>query len=277
MSLLITRITPRLLAVTTAAAALAAFVLISASPSPAAQKAKPKPTVVLVHGAFTDASSWTGVIKRLQRAGYAVRAPANPLRSLTGDSAYLASVLEDVDGPIVLAGHSYGGSVISNTAAQDPDVKALVYVSAFIPEVGESALALTGKFAGSELPPALHAVPYPDPADPEAADLYVVPEAFRSVFTGPTIGQRRALALAAAQRPFGTHAVGEPAQAAAWKTIPSWSLYGTRDKIIPPATHRFMSERAGARTTTINTSHATPLTMPSAVADVIERAVSATD
>ena len=186
--------------------------------APAVASAKVKPTVVLVPGAFTDASSWTGVIARLERAGYPVLAPADPLRSLSGDSTYIASVLASVKGPIVLVGHSYAGMVITNAAAGDPNVKALVYISAYIPAVGDSAVKLTGQFPGSKLTSALKQVPYADGTS-RGTDLYINPTSYRQVFLGPTVTAGLASILAAEQRPLTYAAATQPSAKAAWKTI----------------------------------------------------------
>jgi pimeloyl-ACP methyl ester carboxylesterase len=235
--------------------------------------ARVKPTVVLVHGAFTDASSWTGVIKRLQHAGYAVLAPADPLRSVTGDARYIASVLASVKGPIVLVGHSYAGLVITNAAAGNPNVKALVYVSAYIPAVGESAVKLTGRFPGSELTSALQEVPFNDGTS-KGVDLYIKSSRYRQVFLGPTVSPALAAVLAAEQRPLTYAAATQPSEKAAWKTIPSWDLISLQDQIIPPAAQLFMAHRAHAHIVKINSPHASPIVHPAAVAALIMQAAA---
>jgi pimeloyl-ACP methyl ester carboxylesterase len=232
-----------------------------------------KPTVVLVHGAFTDASSWTGVIERLQRAGYTVLAPADPLRSVTGDGTYIASVLASIKGPIVVVGHSYAGMVITNAAAGNPHVKALVYVSAYIPAVGESAVKLTGQFPGSELTSALQQVPFED-GGTKGVDLYLKPASYRQVFLGSTVSPARAAVLAAEQRPLTYAAATQPSQKAAWKTIPSWDLISMQDQIIPPAAQVFMAHRAHAHVVEVNSSHASPIVHPAAVAALIMQAAA---
>ncbi|MFF0726153.1 alpha/beta fold hydrolase [Streptomyces sp. NPDC004134] len=230
-----------------------------------------QPTVVLVHGAFADGSSWNGVVDKLKRAGHPVLAPANPLRGLRSDAAYLRDVLDGVEGPVVLAGHSYGGSVISEAAAGDDKVKALVYVAAFLPDEGESAAELSGKFPGSTLGETLKEVPTALPGGAAVTDLYIDQDKFHGQFAAdvPPATARR---MAATQRPITSAALGEGAGAAAWRTVPSWALLTTEDKNIPVAAQRFMAERAEARTVTLDASHAVTVSRPDAVADLIEEA-----
>ncbi|MFE0629309.1 alpha/beta fold hydrolase [Streptomyces sp. NPDC058864] len=243
-----------------------------------------KPTVVLVHGAFADSSSWNGVITHLRQAGYPVVAAANPLRSLAGDAAYVASVVRGVEGPVVLAGHSYGGAVISEAAAGETNVKALVYVAAFIPDKGESAMELSDKYPGSTLGPNLDALPFPLTDDTAAfplsdggtgTDLYIKTESFHDQFAADVPHDVTDL-MAATQRPIAAAALEEAATAAAWQAIPTWSLVATADRNIPPAAQRFMSERAGARTVEIDASHAVSVSRPEAVARLIQEAAEST-
>ncbi|MFF0450868.1 alpha/beta fold hydrolase [Streptomyces sp. NPDC004609] len=265
-------------AVLAAAAGVAAIALTAAAPANAAKGAHQpvkKPTVVLVHGAFVDASSWNPVIKRLQHDGYPVVAAANPLRGLANDSAYLRSLLDSIKGPIVLAGHSYGGSVISQAAAGDPDVKALVYIAAFAPDKGESATELNEKFPGAELGSALNAVPFPLPGGDTGTDLYVKADKFHHVFASDVPTSLTDLA-AAGQRPVAASVFGDESTEAAWKTIPSWTLITTQDKAIVPAEQRFMAQRAHAHTVEVKSSHAVTLSHPGAVSRLIERAAATT-
>ncbi|WP_406274064.1 alpha/beta hydrolase [Actinacidiphila glaucinigra] len=249
----------------------------------ATRPAPHKPTIVLVHGAFADSSSWNGVIPHLREAGYPVIAAANPLRGLAGDAAYVASVVKGVEGPVVLAGHSYGGAVISEAAAGEAKVKALVYVAAFIPDKGESALELSNKYPGSTLGPNLDALPFPltdEAASPltdtgTGTDLYIKTEAFHDQFAADVPHTVTDL-MAATQRPIAAAALEEPATADAWRAIPSWSLVATADRNIPPAAQRFMSERAQARTEEIDASHAVSVSRPEAVARLILRAAEST-
>ncbi|MGV9350557.1 alpha/beta fold hydrolase [Streptomyces spiralis] len=228
-----------------------------------------KTTVVLVHGAFADASSWNRVIEQLQHEGFPVMAPANPLRGLAFDADYLSDFLDSVDGPIVLVGHSYGGAVISQAAADNPKVKALVYIAAFTPEAGESALELSGKFPGSTLGPNLASV-----STGTETDLYIKADKFHDQFAADVPTPVTDL-MAATQRPITASALEEKATTAAWKTIPSWSLIATEDYNIPPAAQRFMAERAQAHTTEVRASHAVAVSQPAAVAHIIEQAARA--
>jgi pimeloyl-ACP methyl ester carboxylesterase len=231
-----------------------------------------RPTIVLEHGAFADAASWDGVVARLQRAGYPVVSAANPLRGPATDAAYLRSVLGHIDGPVVLVGHSYGGTVISQAAAGLEDkVKALVYIAAFLPDTGESSIGLTNKFPGSTLGQAVESVNYSLPAGGQGADVYIQQEKFRSQFAADVPKDKAGL-MAAGQRPIAAAALEEKSTRAAWKTIPSWSLVTTEDRNIPVAAQRFMSARAKARTTTIDASHAVSVSRPEAVTRVVEQA-----
>jgi pimeloyl-ACP methyl ester carboxylesterase len=213
----------------------------------------PKPTIVLEHGGWADASSWTGEIKRLQAHGYTVYAPPNPLRGLANDSATLADFLSTIPGPIVLVGHSYGGMVITNAATGNPNVKALVYVDAFMPAQGETTFGLTfaqpGSCVGSAN--AFNAVPYPGAA-PGDFDAYLKagPDApypgFAQCFANG-LPANRAAVLAATQRPIAFSAGSDPSGVPAWLTIPSWSLIGTADHVIPPAEQLFSHPAAVTR------------------------------
>jgi pimeloyl-ACP methyl ester carboxylesterase len=234
-----------------------------------------KPTIVLVHGAWADSSGWNDVILRLQHDGYTVTAVPNELRSLAKDSDYVAAVLATISGPIVLVGHSYGGAVISNAATGNANVKSLVFINAFAPDVGENVLELTGAQPGSALAVAdpttvFKLVPYPGgPAGD--LDLFLLPDVFVHSFASD-VPPRTAAALAAAQRPLTLSAGGEASGVPAWRTIPSWYLVGTADKVIPPAEQRIMAKRANAHTVEIKASHVSMISHPEAVADLIERA-----
>jgi pimeloyl-ACP methyl ester carboxylesterase len=256
-------------------AVVAAALAIGLASAPAASAQGAKPTVVLVHGASADGSGWNAVTERLQRLGYPVVAPANPLRTLSGDSAYLRGQLAAVKGPIVLVGHSYGGAVITNAAVGNANVRALVYIAAFAPDAGETVLSLVGKFPGSRLQAALRPVPFTLPDGTAGTDLYVDPARYRQLFTGPTVSARRAAAMAAAQRPATAATGSEPTQGAAWKTIPSWYLVAERDRVIPPAAQRFMARRAKSHVTGIPSAHLAPVAVPAAVAAIVVRAARA--
>jgi pimeloyl-ACP methyl ester carboxylesterase len=214
-----------------------------------------KPTIVLVHGAWADSSGWNAEIAALNAKGYTAIALANPLRGLAYDSAYVRSVLDTIEGPIVLVGHSYGGAVISGAAAGDANVKALVYVAAFMPEEGEPVGLLTQLNPGSLVTEsALTARPYPLPGSGTGVDLYLRPEIFRAAFAAD-LPERTTRLMWATQRPLATAAFSEPAGPAAWRTIPSWYLLATNDRTIPPATQEYMAERGHATITRVASSH----------------------
>ncbi|MFC4330867.1 alpha/beta fold hydrolase [Streptomyces andamanensis] len=234
-----------------------------------------RPTIVLEHGAFADASSWNGVITRLRADGYPVVAAANPLRSPSGDATSLRSLLDHIKGPKILVGHSYGGSVISQAATGNHDIKALVYVAAFLPAPGETALGLTNKYPGSTLPDALDPVPYKNADGTTGTDLYIQQDKFRHQFAADVPRDQAALA-AAGQRPIAQAALEEKATTAAWKTIPSWDIVTTQDLNIPAAAQRFMAQRAHAHTTEIAASHSVAVSHPGLVTNVIEKAAHAT-
>ncbi len=231
-----------------------------------------KPTIVLVHGAFADSASWNAVIPDLLAQGYPVVAAANPLRSVQGDSDYVASVLAGIEGPIVLVGHSYGGIVISNAATDNDNVKGLVYVAGFAPDTGESAFTLAGQFPGSTLGDALAPIPLAG----GGTDLYIRPDAFWSQFAAD-VPEADAALMATTQRPVTEAALTDNSGDPAWKTIPSWFVYGELDKNIPAAAVAFMAERAGAKEAieVSGASHVVMLSQPKAVTDVILSAVNA--
>ncbi|MEW2288073.1 alpha/beta hydrolase [Streptomyces sp. NPDC047841] len=258
------------------AAALGTAGIAHAAPAagrPATGHGRPAgPTVVLIHGAFADGSSWRAVVQRLLRQGHRVLVPALPLRGLASDAAYIRSVLESVSGPVVLVGHSYGGAVISQAAAGLPSVKALVYIAAFVPEIGESALQLTGTFPGSTLGEATVTQHYPLPDGGQGDELVIRQDLFRNQFAAG-VPVPIAQAMAAGQRPITLAALREPATAAAWKKIPSWYLVATEDRNIPPAAERWMAERARAHTVAVRAPHAVSVSDPGPVTDLILRAV----
>ncbi|WP_329466388.1 alpha/beta fold hydrolase [Streptomyces sp. NBC_01431] len=247
-----------------------------ATPSPSADLASrphhhEQPTIVLIHGAFADASSWSAVVERLQRLGHHALAPALPLRGLASDAAYIRSVLDSVPGPIVLVGHSYGGAVISVAAADAPRVKALVYIAAFVPDVGESALELTDKYPGSTLAQAASPQYYPLPGGGEGEELVIKQELFREQFAAG-VPATTAQAMAVGQRPIALAALQEKATAAAWKRLPSWCLVATEDRNIPPAAEQWMAERAHAHTVRVRAPHAVAVSDPAPVTQLILRA-----
>ena len=237
-----------------------------ASPAMAEQK----PTIVLVHGAFAESNSWNGVIKALEADGYPVIGAANPLRGVKGDAAYVSAILSGIKGPVVLVGHSYGGHVISGAANGHDNVKALVYVAAFAPEAGESAVDLSGKFPGSTLAPTLDdPVVLPDGGH----DLYIDQAKFPEQFAADVPAEEARL-MAAGQRPIAEAALKEPAGEPAWKQIPSWFVYGDADRNIPPAALSWMAERAKSSDTVVvkGGSHVVMVSHPDVVAHLIEKA-----
>ena len=251
--------------------ALAGAVALSAASGAVAQTAKP--TIVLVHGAFAESASWNRVIADLTRDGFPVIAAANPLRSVSRDAEAVASVVTSIKGPVILVGHSYAGTVISAAAEGEPNVKGLVYVAAFAPDVGETSLELTGRFPGSTLGPALSPPVY---LPGGGKDLYVRQDLFPGQFAAD-VARPAARVMAATQRPVTDAALTERSVRAAWKTIPSWFIYGTADRNIPPAAQVFMSTRAHARKTVAVTgaSHLVMISHPREVTALIEEAAAA--
>ncbi|MEU4613658.1 alpha/beta hydrolase [Streptomyces umbrinus] len=234
-----------------------------------------KPTVVLVHGAFADSSSWNGVVEKLQSHDYPVVAAANPLRGLTSDGEYVRRLVASIEGPVVLVGHSYGGAVISDAAKGLDNVKALVFVAAFMPDEGESAVDLAGKFPGSTLGEALRPVPITLPDGSRTADLYIEQGKFHHQFAAD-VPEETAAVMAATQRPVTNAALTEAASAPAWKEIPSWVLMATEDLNIPLQTQTFMAERAKATAVAVAASHAVGVSRPGDVARLINEAAEAT-
>ena len=229
-----------------------------------------KPTVVLVHGAFADSSSWNGVTRILQKDGYRVVAAANPLRSVSSDAAYISDVVASIGGPVVLVGHSYGGQVITTAANGKANVKSLVYVAAFAPDEGEAAADLAGKFPGGTLGQALAA---PVKLADGGTDLSIDQEKFHDQFAHD-VGVEDAALMAAGQRPITEMALTEKSGKPAWKALPSYFVYGDGDKNIPAKALGFMAERASSKHTVVveGASHVVMVSQPQAVADLIEEA-----
>ena len=235
-----------------------------------------KPTIVLVHGAWADATGFDAEIRALQGQGFRAIGFANPLRDLAADSAYLAEFLASLTGPIVLVGHSYGGNVISVAAAGNDQVKALVYLNGWLCDEGESQQELLEKFEGSLVGPSVRPVPYTSADGSEGADLFLAPEAFHEAFAAD-VDEATADVMAAAQRPYAAAALaGTPSGPLAWKTLPCWYLLGTEDKAIPPALQRFMAERANATIVEAPASHVSFVSQPEAATEIILQAVEAT-
>jgi pimeloyl-ACP methyl ester carboxylesterase len=252
------------------AAALAAAFAIALHVPDASARSSAKPTIVLVHGAFADASGFGAVTDRLQDRGYTVISPANPLRGPASDAAYVASVMKTIDGPIVLVAHSYGGAVITEAANAVSNVKALVYLNALALDEGESNLGITERFP-NQFPDTLRPRPFPQPDGTQGTDLYIDPASFHSFFA-PDLPARTAARMASAQRPLSLAGAQEMSTAPAWKTIPSWYLIGRQDKVINPVAQRFMAKRAKARTVEIDSSHASYISHPAEVTNLILRA-----
>lgn len=265
-------------------AILMAFIGLSLAAAPVLAKSgsaspKPRPTIVLVHGAWADGSSWNGVTARLQADGYTVYVPPNPLRGLGSDAAYLASFLNTITGPIILVGHSYGGAVITNAATGNPNVRALVYVDAFVPNEGESLLQLAStppppgqpeSCLGGDPATVFNFIPYPGALNGDV-DLYIKPDVYPACFAND-LPSRQAAVLASSQRPITFSALSEPSGKPAWKTIPSWYLVGTIDKVIPPYAQIFMAQRANAQIAYVKASHPSMISHPDAAVDLIEKA-----
>ncbi|GIF48227.1 pimeloyl-ACP methyl ester carboxylesterase [Asanoa ferruginea] len=239
----------------------------------------PRPTVVLVHGAWADGSSWDKVTTKLQHDGYRVVAPPTLLTGVAKDADNLRAYLNTITGPIVLVGHSYGGMVITNAALDNKQVKALVYVDAYIPDKDDTLMSLTGAVPGSVFAadPSTLFDQVAIPGDTEAANLYVKPSVFGKAFAGKALSADDVAVLAARQRPLASSILTEAAQEPAWRTIPSWSVVGKQDAIIPAAEQIAMSNRAKAHTVEINAPHLSPVTDPGAVTKQIEAAAKATD
>ena len=255
------------------------LLLLSAASLPASAGAQSggtapnRPTIVLVHGAFAESAGWDGVVAELLEDGYPVLAAANPLRSVKGDAAYLAGIVASIPGDVVLVGHSYAGVIISQVGASAPNVKSLVYVAGYAPDVGESGATIAGRFPEGTLGQAL-ATPVPQ-AD-GGKDLYIDKSKFWAQFAAD-VPKEAADKMAVAQRPVTEAALSEPAAAAAWKTKPSWFIYGALDKNIPRAAHAFMARRAKARQTieVQGASHVVMISHPDKVAALIEQAAAA--
>jgi pimeloyl-ACP methyl ester carboxylesterase len=254
-------------------------VAFASSPATAHRTSGPLPTVVLVHGAWTNGASWDGVVRRLQRDGYTVDVPANPLQGLAYDPAYLASFLHTISGPIILVGHSYGGAVITNAATGDPQVKALVYVDAFAPDQGQTLGQLVSSVPGSCVVAADPTTIFnlaPIPGAPAGVfDAYVKQNLFPSCFANG-LPAREARMLAATQEPLSTIALSQPSGVPAWKTIPSWAVVGTADRVILPAEQLAMARHAHAHITKVRAPHLSMITNPGVVTRVIVDAADAT-
>ncbi|GII58786.1 alpha/beta hydrolase [Planotetraspora thailandica] len=237
----------------------------------------PKPTVVLVHGAWADASGWTPVAESLEKDGYTVKAPPNPLRGLASDAQYISSVLKQINGPVVLVGHSYGGAVITNAALDNPNVKALVYIAAFAPDAGDSLAGLNARPVDHPIAP-VPALPttYPKPDGSVGTELTIDPAQYSNVFLDNELPKYEAQAFAAEQRPLSLDSVTETSGTPAWKSIPSWYMVAKDDRAISPDLERFMAARAHAHTVEVDGPHLIMFTSPAPVTHLIEQAATAT-
>jgi pimeloyl-ACP methyl ester carboxylesterase len=232
------------------------------------------PTVVLVHGAFADGSSWAGVVAALQAAGAKVQAPANPLRGLATDALYLASVVNQIPGPVLLVGHSYGGAVIGNAAVHAANVVGLVYVCAFIQDEGETLQELAAQATDSTLGPALRPVQYATgEAGATGTELYVDPASFPAIFAADLPAEQAAV-LAASQRPVSATVFGEVSGPVAWKTLPSWAVVSPSDLAVGASVERTMAERAKAEIAEVDGSHLLMISHAQEVAGVIRTALA---
>lgn len=234
-----------------------------------------KQTVVLVHGAYADSSSWNGSVEALQEAGHRVIAAANPLRGIESDAAYVRSVLDSIEGPIVVVGHSYGGVVMSHAADGHPDVTALVYVASFLAEPGETLVDLVGKFPGARLGDAAQQVPYTTEAGRSEPELYIDQERFHELFAGD-VDTEVARQMAVTQRPLALAAFTAPSTRAAWRSIESWVLMAEQDLAVPAELSRFMADRAKAHLVEVDASHAVTVSQSGVVTDVILEAAGKT-
>jgi len=230
----------------------------------------PKPTIVLVHGAFADASGWGDVVTKLQNRGYTVYAPANPLRGVTADANYLKTFLATISGPVVLVGHSYGGVTITNAATGNPNVKSLVYIAAFAPIEGENVQQMS-TLAGGSNDLLSHIVLRPFGPGPADQDAYIDPVFFHQTFA-QDLPRKQTAVMAASQRPAALATLAEPSGPPGWQDIPSWYLVAQNDNTIPPVSERFMADRMGAHTTEIRSSHVAMMSHPNTVTDLILQA-----
>jgi pimeloyl-ACP methyl ester carboxylesterase len=233
-----------------------------------------KPTIVLVHGAFADASSWNGVAELLLQQGHTVIAPANPLRGIAFDSAYIASAINQIDGSVLLVGHSYGGAVNSNAATSTPNVVGLVYVAAFAPDEGERLGEVEEGSKDSVLNSALVPLHYPVNGGEPAVEFAIDPEKFHDAFAADLPEEQTAV-MAATQRPVAELAFSEASGPPAWKKLPSWAVVATGDKAAGADITRSMAERAGADIVEVEGSHVIMISQPQAVTDQILKAVGA--
>jgi len=264
----------------TGAAVIGSAALMAPTASPAAAvtekpEARYRPTIVLVHGGYADSSCWNATIQELQDRGYTTICGSNPLRGIPTDAPYIASLLDSISGPVVLVAHSMGGTVITNAAAGKRNVKALVYIAAFVPDVGETQGQLITMFPGSEIGPVSVPVPYKKADGTTGTDLYLSKKG-QAAFAAD-ISTADFQVLQATQRPFDADSFTFPTTAAAWRTIPTWGLIAGQDKAIPPECERWMYSRANAQKVVEvpSSSHVAMLSHPKIVARLIRDAAEA--
>ncbi|MFP3646691.1 alpha/beta fold hydrolase [Paraburkholderia sp. SIMBA_054] len=233
----------------------------------------PKPTILLVHGAFEDASIWNRVIRRLKCDGYPVIAFANPLLGVAVDAAYLRSVMDRIPGPMVLVGHSYGGAVITQAGADNPRVRSLVYAAAIMPAAGEAASQLIARFPGSSFPTSVDAVSYSLPDGTSGTYLFYQADKFHSQVAAD-VSEGEVALMIATQRPMNLAALNETVTSAAWTSRPSWQIRTLQDLAIPLAEQKFEADRAHSNVIEVNSSHAVTVSNPDVVAEVIEQAAA---
>jgi pimeloyl-ACP methyl ester carboxylesterase len=243
---------------------------VATTTAPATAAAPDRPTILLVHGAFADPSSWNAVASLLREDGFEVVVPVNPLRGPTVDSAAVRDALDSIDGDVIVVAHSYGGIPITNAATGDPDVRALVYVAAYVPDEGETFGQIQERVPGQLTPDRLVIGPYTTPDGAESVGATIAVDVFAGLFAAD-LPADQAAAVAAAQMPLDVAALGEPSGPPAWRDIASWYLLATADQIIPPELARTMAERAGATIEEVDASHAVLLSQPEVVADLISR------
>lgn len=233
-----------------------------------------KPTIVLVHGAVEDTSLWThGVIQRLQHEGYSIKVFSNPLRGVAHDAAYLRSLLDTIEGPVLLVSHAYGGAVISQ-AGDDPKVKGLIYAGSPMPAAGESTNDCLERFPGGDFATSVDLIPYTLPDGTTGTNLVVKADRYGYLLAADVPEDKLALMIAT-QRPIALVALDEKLTAAAWTSKPSWQIRPLLDPVIPQAEFAFKADRAGAQVIELRSSHAIPVTSPDVVVDVIGQATRA--